>query len=505
MKQWSVNCGRAGSRRFLAHGAVDAVDREEGQGIRADELTHAFEVVGGGQQLILLGRVDAVIVRMGDRRRGDAEMHLAGAGVAHHLHDLHRRGAAHDGVVDQHDALAGDHGAVGAVLQPHAELADLLGRLDEGAPDIVVADDAELVGNARRLGVTDRCRHAGIRHRNDHVGRRRRFAGEFGAGSFAHVIDAAAADDRIRPGEIDVFEDARPRRHRRKRLVRMRAVFVEDQDFAILDIADILRADDVERASFGGEDRTAVELAEHQRPNAERVARADQLLVGEADEGVGAFEHAQALDQAIDKAVAVRARHQMKDHLGVGGRLHHGAFADQLAPQRQAVGEIAVVADGEAAGIELGEERLHVAQDGFAGGRIADMTDGGGAGQAVDDFAAGKRVADQPETALGVKALAVERHDAGGFLAAMLQGVQSERGNGGGIRMTEYAEHPALFAQPVVVDIEGLGFGHEIGPPTRRARRAGPAAELPEYRYPPASGASTSSRWCFPGHPATGP
>ncbi len=70
------------------------------------------------------------------------------------------------------------------------------------------------------------------------------------------------------------------------------------------------------------------------------------------------------------------------------GRLQHGAVAHELAPQRQAVGEIAVVGDGEAAAVELGEQRLHVAQDGLAGGRVARMADGGGAGQAFDHLAA---------------------------------------------------------------------------------------------------------------------
>ena len=69
------------------------------------------------------------------------------------------------------------------------------------------------------------------------------------------------------------------------------------------------------------QNRAAVQLAEDQRPDAERVARADQFLVGHADEGVGAFELTQALDEAVDEPVALGARHQMKDHLGVGGRL----------------------------------------------------------------------------------------------------------------------------------------------------------------------------------------
>ncbi len=55
-------------------------------------------------------------------------------------------------------------------LQLDAHVADGVGRLDEGAADIVVADDAELEGNAGFLGETDRGRRAGIRHRHDDVG-----------------------------------------------------------------------------------------------------------------------------------------------------------------------------------------------------------------------------------------------------------------------------------------------------------------------------------------------
>ena len=174
----------------------------------------------------------------------------------------------------------------------------------------------------------------------------------------------------------------------------MGAVLVEHQYLAVVDVAHILRADDVERAGFRRQDWAAVELAQHQRPDAQRIARADQFLVGQADEGEGAFEHAQAFDEAVDESVAMRARHEMQDHLGVGGRLHHGAVANELFAQRDAVGEIAVVADGKAAGVELRKQRLHVAQDGFAGGRIAHMADGGIAGQAVDDLAPRKGVAD---------------------------------------------------------------------------------------------------------------
>ena len=55
---------------------------------------------------------------------------------------------------------------------------------------------------------------------------------------------------------------------------------------------------------------------------------------------------------------------------------------------------------------------------------------------------------------------AVKGDDAGGLLAAMLQGVQAERGDGGGLGMAEDAEHAAFLAQRVAFEI---GIFQEIG------------------------------------------
>ena len=272
------------------------------------------------------------------------------------------------------------------------------------------------------------------------------FARELRTEGLADLIDRAAADDGIRPREIDVFEDAGPRRLWRERLVAVRAVFVEHDDLAGLDVADILRADHVERAGFRRQDRVAVEIAEHQRADAERIAGADQFLVGQRHQRIGALDGAQRLDEAVDEAAALGLRDQVQDHFGVGGGLHHGAVEHELAAQRQSVGEVAVMADRETAGVEFGEQRLHVAQDGGACRGIADMADRGVAGQALDHFAAGEGVADEAEPAFTVEAAAVEGDDAGGFLAAMLEGVQSERGDGGGLGVAENAEHAAFFA-----------------------------------------------------------
>ena len=72
--------------------------------------------------------------------------------------------------------------------------------------------------------------------------------------------------------------------------------------------------------------------------------------------------------------------------------------------------------------------------------------------QRLDDRLAGEDVADQAEVAVGVELLAVEADDAGGLLAAVLQGVQPQRGVRRGVGMAEDAEDAAFLVQLVVVE-----------------------------------------------------
>ena len=153
------------------------------------------------------------------------------------------------------------------------------------------------------------------------------------------------------------------------------------------------------------------------------------------------------------------------------------------------------------------------------------MADRGVARQAIDHFASGKGIADQPEPALGVEAGAVERDDAGCFLTAVLQGVQAQRRDRGSVGVTENTEYAAFFAQPVGVEVEERSFCHDhrsaiismhdsphLGQrakyrPARRlacrARYADPVQHFRASRCPPDAAFSASLRWCFPGLPAT--
>ena len=164
-------------------------------------------------------------------------------------------------------------------------------------------------------------------------------------------------------GEVDILEDTGTHRLGREGLEALHPLGGDDHHLAVLDIAHEFGTDDVERAGLGGEDVVTVEFAQHERADAERVPCADQHGVGEADQRIGPLDLPQGVDEAVDEARFAGPGDEVEDHLGVRGRLADRAIADQRLADRQAVGEVAVVGDGEAAAIEFGEERLDVAED----------------------------------------------------------------------------------------------------------------------------------------------
>src|SRR4029079_5781542 len=117
----------------------------------------------------------------------------------------------------------------------------------------------------------------------------------------AHVVDRAATDDGIRPGEIDVLKDAEARGAFGYESMALDSLAGDDHHLAIFHLADEFSIDDVERAGLGGEHPSLAETAKNQRPDAMRVAGADHFLVGDADESVGAFDLEQRLDIFLDE------------------------------------------------------------------------------------------------------------------------------------------------------------------------------------------------------------
>jgi hypothetical protein len=70
--------------------------------------------------------------------------------------------------------------------------------------------------------------------------------------------------------------------------------------------------------------------------------------------------------------------------------------------------------------------------------------------EAVDHRGAGEVVADEAHAALGVELLPVVGDDTAGFLSAVLQCMQPERGDGAGFGVAKNTEDPAFLAESIV-------------------------------------------------------
>ena len=97
-------------------------------------------------------------------------------------------------------------------------------------------------------------------------------------GVYAHP-DAAALDDAVRAGEIDVLEDAEAGVAIVERPQTSDPARADDHDLSRCDIADELGANNVVRAGLRGVNPGVGVAAVNQRSDAERIAHADDLVL----------------------------------------------------------------------------------------------------------------------------------------------------------------------------------------------------------------------------------
>ena len=181
-----------------------------------------------------------------------------------------------------------------------------LRRLNERAADIVIADNTEFERHAGFLGISDCRGHAGIRYRHHHVGRDMAFAGKFRTHGLADVINRSAADDRIGPREIDIFENAWPFRHRRERLVALvrrvrRKRSLRQVSTSRTYFAPMMSSAQVSDARIG--QPSSSPSTSGRMPSGSRAPTNFLFVI--ADKRVGAFDGTQRLDETIDETVAL--------------------------------------------------------------------------------------------------------------------------------------------------------------------------------------------------------
>ena len=185
------------------------IEREIAQGIHPEELADLLGGVRRGDELLARGSVDAVQTGSRDRRRAEAEMHLARARSSDHLDQALAGVAAHEAVVHHHDRLALDDVAHRIELDLHLGHPVVLGGIDEGASDVVVPDETILQLDAGDLGEAER---HGVRAvgdaENDLAPRRRLLAGQLPTQLAARAVHRLPEDRAVGPGEVDQLEDA---------------------------------------------------------------------------------------------------------------------------------------------------------------------------------------------------------------------------------------------------------------------------------------------------------
>ena len=363
-------------------------------------------------------------------------------------------GAAHDGVVDEHHALALHGGSDGVELDAHAVLPLLLGGLDEGAADVLVFDEADAVGNAALAGVADGGVDAAVGHADDHVGLHGMVQRQERARAQARHVHAAAVHHAVGAGEVDELKNAQGAVAFAGTFEAFDALGGDDHGFARLDVAHEGRAHRVQRAAFAGKDHVAVQIAHAQGVEAVRVARGDELLRAHDHQRIRALDALHGAQHGLLDAVALEPllRDNISDHLGVAGGVEDRALEFQFFAQLAGVDEVAVMAQGQSTFEVVDEHGLSVAAILGAGGAVAAVTHGHAALVQLFQHVAGKDLVDQTNVLVAVNHAVVVDGDAAALLSAVLQGVKGVVGGGhhAGFSVLEIdAEYAALLVQLV--------------------------------------------------------
>ena len=240
---------------------------------------------------------------------------------------------------------------------------------------------------------------------------------------------------------------------------------VDDDDLARLDVADVLGLDEVEGARLRRQHEGAVvHAAQGQRPEPMGIAGPDEFVLGEDHQRIGAFDAAHGLDQGTLVPGPCGLGQEMQDDLAVHRGLEDGSAGLEFLAQLGRVGEVAVVADGDAPLGAVHGQGLGVDDVRRTGGRIARVPNAGMAYQTMQNIA-GEDLRHQAHAPVDVEGLAVGGDDARTLLPTVLKGVEAVVGQFGGIRMPMDAKDPAVMLRMVLHETLG-----ESGSRGRRQR-----------------------------------
>jgi hypothetical protein len=210
----------------------------------------------------------------------------------------------------------------------------------------------------------------------------------------------------------------------------------DHQQLAGLHLADDAGADGGQGGVLAGDDPAAVEPAQHQRPDALRVARGVQRVLVHPDERERAPEQRQDLEGALlEGGVGVVGEERGDQRRVVGGLLDAAAVEVELAggagqagdhlAQLVGVDQVAVVTQRDGAVVGRAEGGLRVLPGAGAGRRVAGVTDRDVTLERLERGVV-EDLGDQAHVLVDQDLPAVADRDSGRLLAAVLERVQAE-------------------------------------------------------------------------------
>src|SRR5260370_22892116 len=196
----------------------------------------------------------------------------------------------------------------------------------------------------------------------------------------AAFVHGAAEDDAVWAGKIDVLETALLERLFVREVNGIDAGFGDAYHFAGCDLADVLGVEQIQSASFRGnepgiEAAGGSEFAENERTEAARIAHGVEFVFCEDEKRVRAFDLIEGVTDRAGKIAGLRAGDEMDDNFGVAVGLEDRAAMFELAAPLGGVGEVAVVTEGDLALVAIDHDGLGVEQSFVAGGLVACVAD----------------------------------------------------------------------------------------------------------------------------------
>ena len=289
-------------------------------------------------------------------------MDLESARVTEHAGKNLQRSAAHNGIFYYANTLVLEHTLNGVKLEFDFLFTNILRGVNKGAAHIVVTKKPNLKADTAGLGIAKSRGGGTVGHRNHDVGVNGAFLRQLLAHLAADLVATLFKNLGIRTAEVDVLEDTMRETVLVGKAFGVEAVLGDGQEFARLDIANVVRSQKVKGAGLRGHAPGLAHTGYGKRTEAEAIAGHIHGVLADEHEAEAARKFRDGLLDGFAQVISFGAGDFVKQNFGVGGGLENVTLAFHLGPEFVGVGDVAVVGYRKLAPLATHQDGLGVGQ-----------------------------------------------------------------------------------------------------------------------------------------------